>query len=79
MTILPGGLFEDSCLLAGQMGTVAEDDEALALFHDYSRAVTKGFGRVRGYLVGPDALVLLSRGLRLTTSARSPREYDLKP
>jgi len=77
IAILPGGLFENRCLLAGQIGTAAEDEEALALFRDFGKLVTKGFKRVKGYAIGPEALSLLQRGVRLTTSADTPREYDL--
>jgi hypothetical protein len=79
ITILPGGLFQNRCLLAGQIGTVADDEEALALYRDFASLVTKGFKRVKTYKVGPEALALLQRGVRLTTGADTPTEYDLTP
>ena len=77
ITILPGGLYQN-CLLAGQIGTIGTDDVALTLFRDYSQEVTRGFKKVKEYRVGPEAVKLLDRGTRLTTSAKSPSEYDLK-
>ena len=77
ITILPGGIHA-GCLLPGQIGTVTEDSEALSLFQEYSRALTKGFKKARGYVIGPDALRLMAEGTRLTTSVRSPAEYDVK-
>jgi hypothetical protein len=79
ITILPGGIHQDRCVLAGQLGTIATDDQALSLFRDYSRHLTKGFTRIRGYRVGPEALELARRGVRLTTGVRSPVEYDIRP
>ena len=35
------------------------------------------FRKVKGRFVGPDALVLLNAGKRLTIAAQSPRDFDL--
>jgi hypothetical protein len=78
ITILPGGVFGDTVVLAGQIATVATDPQAIELFRDYSRAVTKGFRKVHGYLVGPAARSMMEQGARLTTGIKTPTEYDLK-
>jgi hypothetical protein len=79
ITIHPGGIYQDRCLLAGQLGTIATDDDVLSLFRDYSSHLTKGFRRIRGYRVGREAMELANRGVRLTTGARAPVEYDTRP
>jgi hypothetical protein len=78
ITMLPGGVFSEKVVLAGQIATVATDRQAIELFRDYSRALTKGFRKIRGYLVGPAALSMMEQGARLTTGITTPAEYDLK-
>jgi len=74
----PGGIFEQQCLVAGHIGTIHEDPIGKELLQDFSRAVTRGFKKVRSYWVGPEALTLLDSGVRLVTiSAKEPSEYDL--
>jgi hypothetical protein len=79
IAILPGGVYQETSLLAGNIGTVADDDEAVSLFADFSRVVTKGFTKVRAYRVGAEALALARQGVRLTADARSSKEYDIVP
>jgi hypothetical protein len=45
----------------------------------FNSAVKKTFTKVKAFYVGPKALELLERGMRLTISAQSPREFDLTP
>lgn len=74
-----GGIFEDSCLVAGSVGTASEHPASLALYRAYVKHLTKGFRKIRFYLVGPDAARLLQEGKRLVTMGiDEPLEYDLK-
>jgi hypothetical protein len=79
IAIKPGGIFENGSLVAGSVGTVSEHAESIALYNDFKRSVTRGFDKVRSYLVGPGALRLLRNGIRLVTMGVDESiEYDLK-
>jgi hypothetical protein len=75
-----GGAFRGECLVAGSVGTASGHADALSLYRAYVKALTKGFRKVRFYLVGPDAGQMLREGKRLVTIGIDERpEYDLKP
>lgn len=75
----PGGIYQENALVAGHISTIHQDTLSTRLFADFSRALLRGFRKVRSYRVGPEALQLLDGGTRLLTiNAREPQEYDLK-
>jgi hypothetical protein len=74
----PGGLYRDLALISGEIATTGMTAAALELHRLMVRTVTKGFKRVRSYWLGAEALMLMSRGMRLTASIRSPATYDLR-
>lgn len=75
----PSGLYTDECLVAGKIGTVSEDAEAIGLYRDFLRELTRGFKKVRMYFVGPRASQMLQEGKRLVTMHATERpEYDLR-
>jgi hypothetical protein len=75
----PGGLYKDESLVCGHIGTVSESSESVELYDAFTRALLKGFTKVKSYQVGPEALRLLDEGRRLVTiGVRSPAEYDLR-
>jgi hypothetical protein len=74
-----GGIFEDSCVVAGTVGRVSDHPDSLALYDAYVKELTKGFRKIRFSRVGPDAARLLQEGKRLVTMGiDEPPEYDLK-
>lgn len=74
----PGGRFGENALIVGSAGTASEHPESLALLRSFGQAVTRGFKKVRQYLVGTEALNLQQRGVRLITMhVDEDREYDL--
>lgn len=77
ITLRPGGMVGKTVLLPGVVGTVSQDEVAVVLHRAFASAIGKHFKRVQSYWVGPAAFKLLSQGVRLTTSAKAPREYDL--
>lgn len=77
VVLAPGGRWGYDVLLNGRVTTISADVEALNLFGRFSKAIKKNFTKVRAYSVGPDAIVLLRSGARLTIASQSPREYDL--
>jgi hypothetical protein len=74
----PGGLFQEHCLIGGEILGVG-NAESLALYRPFSRAVMAGFEKIKRFYAGPEASRLLHSGARLTLSAASPAEYDLRP
>lgn len=79
VTFTPGGLWECDILLHGRVATVSQSKVSQALVRRYLKALQKTFNKVKAFYVGPQALVLLRSGRRLTISAQSPREFDLTP
>jgi hypothetical protein len=77
VTIRPGGMYNNSALIAGMVGTVHNDEEAAKLMKAFSSALKRDFTKVKSYLVGQEAQKLQRSGTRLTYSASAPAEFDL--
>ena len=78
VAIRPGGLYNDSALIAGMVGTTQHDDKAAKLMKTFSDALKRGgFTKTKSYLVGPEAKKLHSLGMRLTHSVSAPADFDL--
>ena len=73
----PSGLFQERCLIMGQVDGFG-DPQSLNLYRTFARRVLKGFARIRGTYVGPEAEHLLDGGARLTQDASAPVECDLR-
>lgn len=78
IVLRPGGLFQNECIIAGQVGTASTDEESEDLLKLFSKAIRKKFVKINSYYVGQEANHLLDSGMRLTTGVRSPVEYDLR-
>lgn len=78
ITFSPGGLWESDLLLHGRVATASESKASEALMRRFQTALQKTFTKVKAFYVGPQALMLLRSGRRLTISVQSPREFDLK-
>ena len=75
----PGGTFGEDCLICGHIGTASDYPEAVQLFREFSRAITREFRKQRDYFVGPEALKLQQKGVRLITMhVAEAKEYDLR-
>ena len=73
----PGGMAGDSVLVGGCIVQATLDPETVKLYRRFSRTVLKGFVKYPDYynekwLVGPEALVLLKRGVCLATNNVHP-------
>lgn len=77
ITLRPGGMVGKTVLLPGVVCTVSQEEVSVVLYRAFVSAIGKHFQRVQSYWVGPAALKLLGQGVRLTVSAKAPREYDL--
>ncbi len=74
----PGGLFDESYLMCGHIGTASDHPVAVQLFRDFGRMVTHGFRKHRDYFVGPEAIKLQQKGVRLITMhIDEAKDYDL--
>jgi hypothetical protein len=74
----PGGVFGESAVISGQVGTVSEDPRSVRLFRLVEKAIRGRFEKIQSFYVGPGAVALLDRGWRLTTGMKSPALYDLR-
>jgi len=76
--VAPGGTWQDDTLISGRIETLSDTACGQRLLRVFRAAIRKRFVRIHAYWVGREACSLLDRGLRLTASVRSPREYDLR-
>jgi hypothetical protein len=76
--IAPGGMVNPMMLLKGQIDTISDTPESLALHGTFAKVVRKQFTKVQEYWVGPEAIQILDGGGRLAITDKSPPEYDLK-
>jgi hypothetical protein len=73
----PGGVFGETCVIAGSAGTISEDEASLAIFKLFSKEIKQQFSKIKSFYVGKEAGELLDKGWRLTSSVKSPPLYDL--
>ncbi|QPJ63226.1 MAG: hypothetical protein G3M70_15630 [Candidatus Nitronauta litoralis] len=74
----PGGVMgEFECIIAGQIGTVSDNQWSGDLYKDLLREFKKRFKKVKAFYVGSSAMEKLEAGVRLTSNVKSPPEYDL--
>ena len=78
VVLRPGGVFQTTCIIAGQVGTTLQDDVSKNLMTCFSKLLRKRFHKLKSYYVGEEAILLMETGMRLTTSMNAPVEYDLK-
>ncbi len=78
ITFSSGGLWKDQFLLHGGIGTASQSEFSEELMKRFLSAIKKSFIKIKAFYVGPQALELLKNGTRLTISAQSPLEFDLK-
>lgn len=76
--VRPGGLFDEKCLISGEVSTASNDADSLELFRAFAQAIRTQFTKVNDYYVGKEAGDLLDNGCRLTANVKSPIIYDLK-
>jgi len=78
-TFEPGGVFDTRFLLGGSVTTASRDAAAKALCRDFGHAITRGFRKCSGYLVGLNAAQQQRDGVRLITMhINEGEEYDLR-
>lgn len=78
VVLRPGGLYGRDVLLYGSIGTVSESEASLSLYDFMVEPYLARFAPVREFFLGPEAFDLWKSGARLTISANSPIDFDLK-
>jgi len=73
-----GGFYSPTILLSGEVRTAATSKLATSIQRSFDTAIRKEFSRIQAFYVGKQAELLLDSGHRLTASAQSPAEYDLR-
>jgi hypothetical protein len=74
----PAGEWKRQMIIAGLFATLSSSSQAQGLMRLVSAAIKKHFTRVKGYWVGPRALLRLRNGFRLTMAEQSPPIYNLR-
>jgi hypothetical protein len=75
----PGGVFEERCIIQGDLGTASRHPASVALCRAFTSEFTKRFRLMHGHWwVGPEALQRFQEGMRLTLDAKM-RLHDLQP
>jgi hypothetical protein len=73
-----GGLLNNSpCVIAGQVGTVSDDEWSIALHKVISLSIKARFTKIKSFYVSCEVVKKLDEGYRLTGNIKSPAEYDL--
>jgi len=79
VVLRPGGVFKNfECIIAGQVGTISQDQWSESFYRLLSAILKKQFTKVKSFYVGAEALEKLDQGVRLTNNIKSPIEYDLQ-
>ena len=78
ITFQPRGIFDDSCLIAGQAGTISDATKSLELFRAFSKTMRNQFSKIQSFYVGEEACDLFEKGWRLASDSRSPALFDLR-
>jgi len=73
----PGGVFNNTAVIAGDAGTISDDAASLALFQLFSKDIKRQFQKIKSDYMGNEAVTLFDKGWRLTSSVKSPPLYDL--
>ena len=75
----PGGIFGDfECIIDGQIGTVTDNEWSTELYKALLTEFKKQFTKIRSFYVGKNAKDKMDEGVRLTTNAKAPSDYDLQ-
>jgi hypothetical protein len=72
-----GGVYEDSCVIDGNVGTCNDDPVSNEIVNLFAREIRRQFTRIKSFFVGREAEQLLDSGYRLTIGVNSSREIDL--
>jgi len=77
VVIWPGGVFEKSCVIAGQVGTAMINPISTELVNLFARQIRRYFKRIKSFYVGPEAEQLFDAGYRLTHGVKTATVSDL--
>lgn len=78
ITFSPGGWHDTQVILYGRVATISANPSSKNLYNLFAKAFRGNFAKMQEFLVGPEALNLARRGIRLTIGAASPAEFDLR-
>jgi hypothetical protein len=74
----PAGEWKREMIIAGLFATSSSSSGSQALMKHIGSLLKKHFVKVNAYWVGPEALLRLRNGGRLTMAEQSPPIYDLR-
>lgn len=78
ISFFPSGIYLDSVIIDGTVGTVSDSAISLRLYQLFQKTMRTQFIRVGAYRIGEQALQLLDSGWRLAHSAHANPKFDLK-
>lgn len=76
-TLVSAGLLNDEIILYGTLGAAHGTESAMKIIRAFEKNINNKFTKVKAFWVGPNALIALKKGKRLTIASQSPRSYDL--
>lgn len=77
ITFAPGGFVNSQTLIAGEIATIHDTSTSIKLYNLFRKELLHGFTSVQSFEVGPQALVLLKSGGRLTIDAQAAPMLDV--
>jgi hypothetical protein len=78
LVLTPGGIWRSGMIVAGMIGTVHENPSSRSLMGAARGSLRRNFRKVKSFWVGPEALLRLRSGERLTIAEQSPSSFDLR-
>ncbi len=76
VVLQPGGLWQDTAVIQGELTTVHKDSDAQKLFRHFAKNFKSRFSTHNGVWIGEEALNLCRQGKRLTYDVRLPLSND---
>ena len=77
ITFAPGGFWNPQTLIAGEIATIHDTAASMEPYNLFRKELLRGFTSVQSFEVGPEALVFLKSGGRLTIDAKAAPMLDL--
>jgi hypothetical protein len=76
----PGGLYDDSFLISGEIATISNSEKSKILFKTFSNLIKKNYQKISGsrYYVSSGIDDIKNKIRLITMTVKQPIEYDLK-
>jgi len=78
IVLWPGGIYGETYLICGHIGTISSHLSSLKLFDLFSKHFVKNSKKIGRYYIGEEAFKISDRVRLITININQPKEYDVK-